>query len=592
MNSLKQQLTHIVSEAFTTAGYSAQYGEVVISQRPDLGDYQCNGALPAAKPYQKNPRQIAQEVVALLQNHPWFTEVSIAGAGFINLRLHNDVLVNLTQEAADDDSGRLGVPLVDPPLTILVDFGGPNVAKALHVGHLRTAIIGESVRRLCQFLGHHTIGDIHMGDWGLQMGQIIVELQQRQPALPYFEASYSGPYPAESPVTIEDLEEIYPIASAKSKSDPEFLAQAQTATSELQNRRPGYWALWKHFVAVSVADLKKNYDALDVHFDLWLGESDVQDLIIPLVQKLTQDGVAIPSEGALVIPITEPTDKKEMPPLMLVKSNESVGYEATDLATIQQRVRDYNPDAILYVVDGRQQDHFQKVFRAAYKGGIADKNKVSLEHNYFGTMNGTDGKPFKTRSGGTIKLQDLIDLVVGKAYERMSEAQVADDYPAEERDDIARKVGIAALKYADMMNHRTIDYVFDLDRFSSFEGRTGPYLLYTAVRTRSILRKAAEQGLAAGRLVTPAGEEERDVLLKLLQLPDALEMAFANRAPNYLCDYAYTLAALFNRFYRQHHILTETNPAQQASWLKLCELTVLTLSLTLDLLGIGVPERM
>ncbi len=592
MKNLKDQLTQIVSAAFEASGYDPDYGQVTVSQRRELADYQCNGALPAARPYQTNPRQIAQEVADRLTGHAAFAEVSIAGPGFINLRLADDFIADQIAGMKADPGGRCGLEPVAQPQTIIVDYGGPNVAKSLHVGHIRAAIIGESIKRIARFLGHDTVGDIHLGDWGLQMGQVIVELRERQPDLVYFNPAYQGEYPAESPVSIDQLEEIYPAASAKSKADPEWLELAKEATGDLQAGRRGYLALWRHFVNVSVADLKKNYERLNVDFDLWLGESDVQPLIPGMVESLIRDGHAVESEGAIVIPIEEEGDKKEFPPLMLVKSNESVGYATTDLATILMRVRDYDPDAILYVVDARQQFHFTQVFRAAYKSGIARREKVSLEHNYFGTINGPDGKPFRTREGGVMKLADLIDMVVAKAFERMAEIDAAADYPEKERLEIARMVGIAALKYADLMNHRTGDYTFDLDRFSSFEGRTGPYLLYAAVRTRSILRKAAEQGLTSGAILPAAGETERELHLKLLELPDSILHAFETRAPNHLCDYVYGLATIYNRFYREHHILTETDPSRQASWLAVAELTVQVIELVLDLLGIEVPQRM
>lgn len=591
MKSLNQQLTDIVAAVFVAQGYEAKYGTVNISQRKDLGDFQCNGALAAAKPYKKNPRQIAQEVVNVLQTNEIFSEVTLAGPGFINLRLTDAFVASVVQDMAAD-AARLGVDTAVEQQTIVVDYGGPNVAKPLHVGHLRAAIIGESIKRTARFLGHNVLGDVHLGDWGLQMGQIITELQRRHPAWVYFDADYSGPYPQESPITIQELEEVYPAASARCQSDPEAMDAARLATTELQNKRPGYYALWRHFVNVSVADLKQNYDKLGVHFDLWLGESDVQDIIPGMVADLQARGIAVESDGAIIVPIEHEEDKKELPPLMLVMSSGAVGYGTTDLATIVQRVRDYDPDAILYVVDGRQQLHFKQVFRAAYKAGIADEDKVSLEHNYFGTVNGKDGKPFKTREGGVMKLEDLIQMMVTEAYRRLEEIGAAEDYPQAEKEDIANKVGVAALKFADLVNHRTGDYVFDLERFSSFEGRTGPYLLYTAVRTRSILRKAAQQDLLPGHILPPASDTERELHLKLAELPDVLQYVFETRAPNHLCDFGYNLAMQFNRFYREHHILNESDPARQASWLADCELTVQTLELVLDLLGIAVPERM
>ncbi len=592
MNSLKQQLTEIVTAVFVAQDYDVQYGEVDVSQRKDLGDFQCNGALAAARPYKKNPRQIAQGVADALAENPLFSEVTLAGPGFINLRLADDFVAQVAQGMKQDASGRLGVNTAVSPQTVIVDYGGPNVAKPLHVGHLRAAIIGESIKRTARFLGHNVLGDVHLGDWGLQMGQIITELERRNPDWLYFDPAYTGPYPEESPITIQELEEIYPTASARCKSDPEAMEQARQATTELQNKRPGYYALWRHFVNVSIVDLKQNYDKLGVHFDLWLGESDVQDIIPDMVADLRARGIAEESDGAIIVPIEEDEDKKELPPLMLVMSSGAVGYGTTDLATILQRVRDYDPDAILYAVDGRQQLHFKQVFRAAYKAGIADEQKVSLEHNYFGTVNGTDGKPFKTRAGGVMKLEDLIDMMITEAYRRLEELGAGEEYPEVEKADIAHKVGVAALKFADLMNHRTGDYVFDAERFSSFEGRTGPYLLYTAVRTRSILRKAADVGLAPGDILPPASDTERDLHLKLAELPDLVQYAFDTRAPNHLCDYGYTLATQFNRFYREHHILNESDPSRQASWLADSLLTVQTLELVLDLLGIDVPDRM
>ncbi len=594
MTSLKQLLTDIVAEAFEACGIDKKYGAVEVSTRREMADYQCNGALAAAKPYKMNPRQIGENVMSKLQESAGdiFSEISLAGPGFINLRLNNNWLANQVQTVATDESGRFGVAPTADPKMIILDYGGPNVAKPLHVGHVRTGIIGESLKRLSRFLGHEVLSDIHMGDWGLPIGQIIMEMEDRNPDLVYFDADFTGPYPEETPVTVQELAEIYPTASGKSKTDEEFRARAQKATSELQEGRPGYRALWQHFMTVSIADLKKNYGSLQVDYDLWLGEADVNDLINPMVEKLKADGFAYLSDGAIIIDVKDDADKKEMEPLMVVRSNGAVGYEATDMATIVQRVRDYDPDFVWYVVDGRQQHHFKKVFRAVYKSGIADPNKVSLEHTYNGTINGPDGKPFKTRDGGVMSLQVLVEMVIDKARQRLAEIDSTAQYSAEEREDIAQKVGIAALKFSDLVNHRTGDYIFDLERFSSFEGRTGPYLLYAAVRNQSILRKAADEGLAAGPILPPAGDEERELQLKLLELPDLLDFAFDQRAPNHLCDYAYNLAIAFNRFYRAHHILNEEDSAQQSSWLALAELTVNVLKHVLYLLGISVPERM
>jgi arginyl-tRNA synthetase len=589
MASLTERLTDIASGAFAEGGYDRQYGKVDISDRPDLGQFQCNGALAAAKAHKANPRQIGQQVADILETHDAFRDVSLAGPGFINLTLTDAFLAAHTQGIAGDD--RLDVDRIAVPQRVVIDYGGPNVAKPMHVGHLRAAIIGESVKRIARFLGHEVWGDVHLGDWGLQMGMLISELARRQPDLPYFDAEYDGRYPDESPVTIADLEEIYPAASATAQADVAIMETAREATFELQKGRPGYRALWQHFHDVSIAEMKADYANLGVEFDLWLGESDTQDRLPGIVDDLRAGGFAYESEGALVMDVAEADDKKEMPPLMLLKSDGAVLYGTTDLATIHQRVHDLKADVAIYVVDNRQGDHFRQVFRAAHKSGIAPES-MHLEHAGFGTMNGKDGRPFKTRAGGVMRLKDLMQLVTDKATERMAEAEVAKDQGAEERAEIARTVGMATLKYADLMNHRTKDYVFDLDRFSSFEGRTGPYLLYTTVRTKSILRKAAEQGFGSGELLPPATDAERDVMLKIAELSNVLQRAWDGRAPNHLCEYGFNLATLFNRFYHEHHILSEKDAARQASWLGLSETCVRTLERTLELLGIEVPERM
>lgn len=589
MKSLREHLTDIVAGAFVAAGFDSTYGEVTISNRPDLSQFQCSGALVAAKQAKLNPGQIARQVVDKLVQLDLFREVSLAGPGFINLTVTDEYLIEHIQGVAQDE--RLGVEKVTPPHQIIIDYGGANIAKPLHVGHLRAAIIGESLKRLARFLGHNVLGDVHLGDWGLQMGMVISELERRQPDLSYFDPGYSGPYPVEPPVTIADLEEIYPAVSERAKKEPEIMAAARQTTQELQRGRPGYRALWQHIFDISVADLKADYARLNIEFDLWLGESDTQARLPALIEQLRAEGWAYESQGALVIDVAEPADKKELPPLMLTKSDGAVLYGTTDLATIQQRVETFNPDLILYVVDGRQGDHFTQVFRSAYKTGITPA-RLKLEHIGFGTMNGQDGKPFKTRQGGVMKLKDLIHMITAQALERMGEAELAKDYTQAERMEIARTVGVAALKFADLMNHPSKNYVFDLDRFASFEGRTGPYLLYTVVRINSILRKAAEQGLEPGPLVLPASQVERDILLKLAELPDSLTLAFEKRAPNYLADYAYNLASLFTRFYHEHHILREENETRRASWLGLSALSLAGLELVLDLLGIEAPERM
>lgn len=588
MESLTNRLTEIVSDAFAACGHDRGYGAVDVSDRPDLGQFQCNGALAAAKAQKTNPRQIGEAVAKILRADVAFRDVSLAGPGFINLTLTDEFLGEHVAATAGDE--RLGVDRVDRPSKVVIDYGGPNVAKPMHVGHLRAAIIGESLKRIARFLGHDVLGDVHLGDWGLQMGMLITELERRRPDLPYFDAGYSGPYPEESPVTIADLEELYPAASERAQIDPAAMDAARSATRELQQGRLGYRALWQHFHDVSVREMKADYAMLNVEFDLWLGESDTQDRIPAIVERLREEGLAYESEGALVMDVAQ-ADKKEVPPLMLVKSDGAVLYGTTDLATIEQRVEDFGAEEAIYVVDNRQGDHFRQVFRAAHRSGIAPPS-MRLEHAGFGTMNGKDGKPFKTRAGGVMKLKDLMRLVTDKATERMAEAEVAKGYDDEEKARIARMVGMATLKYADLMNHRTKDYVFDLDRFSSFEGRTGPYLLYATVRTKSILRKAAERGFRPGDLRPPGSDAERQVMLKLAELPDVLRRAWDGRAPNHLCEYGYALATVYNRFYHEHHILSETDAGRRASWLGLAAYCVRTLEVTLELLGIEVPERM
>jgi arginyl-tRNA synthetase len=589
MKSLTARLTEIMADAFAACGYDPGFGVVSRSDRPDLGQFQCNGALSAARAHRTVPTGIANSVVRRLAADETFSQVSIAGPGFINLTLSDEFLARHIE--AMDRSGQLGVPEVEQPLRVIVDYGGANVAKPMHVGHLRAAIIGESLKRIGRFLGHDVLGDVHLGDWGLQMGMLISELRRRAPELPYFDASFTGPYPAESPVTLDDLEELYPTAAARARDDPAAMEEARAATFELQQGRPGYYALWRHFHDVSVAELKADYATLDVHFDLWLGESDTQEWIPGMIERLRDGGLARESQGALVVDVAAAEEESQTPPLMLLKSDGAVLYGTTDLATIDQRVQELGAQLVIYVVDSRQADHFRQVFGAARRSGIAPES-VMLEHAGFGTMNGKDGKPFKTREGGVMKLKDLMRLVTDKAMERMAEADVAEGYDDAERAEVARMVGMATLKYADLMNQRTKDYVFDLERFSSFEGRTGPYLLYTAVRAKSILRKAAARGLEPGSLLPPASDAERGVMLALAELPDAVNRAWDARMPSQLCEFGYVLATAFNRFYHEHHILTEPNLELRGSWLALTRFCVSVLERTLDLLGVAVPERM
>ncbi len=589
MASLTRQLSDVVGSAFAESGLDPALGVVVVSQRPELGQFQCNGALAAAKAAGRNPRELADEIAARVQSHPTVRSVSVAGPGFVNVDVTDAALADLV--AAMTGDARLGIAAPDVPLKVIVDYGGPNVAKELHVGHLRPAIIGESIKRLVAFVGHEAVGDVHLGDWGTPMGQIIALLAERNPDLPYFDDGATGPYPDTSPVTAADLEEIYPIASARAKGDPEFAEAARRATVALQDGRPGYRALWEHFRNVSIDSMRTIYDDLDVHFELWNGEASVHERIDAMITRVRASGALVESDGALIIEVAQPEDTKEIPPLLLVKRDGGFLYGTTDLATIEERVDDLGADVVLYVVDARQSLHFEQVFRAARITGIAPE-RITLEHDPFGTVNGPDGRPLKTRDGNLPRLRSLIDDAIVRAATRLDENDLARGYDDAERTAIARIVGIAALKYGDLSNHRTSDYIFDLDRFVSFEGKTGPYLLYGAVRIQSILRNARERGLAPGPLQPPAVDAERGLMLRLARFEDVIDRALELRAPNHLAEYAYELATDFNRFYEACHILNESDPVRQASWLGLVELTLTALRTLLDILAIQVPERM
>ena len=587
--SIMSDLSERFGEAFVASGLDASWGLVVPSQRPELAQFQCNGALGAAKQSQGNPRQIADDVIAAVSDSSVFAELAVAGPGFINITVRDDFLAQYTQAMAED--ALLGVNQADPALRVLVDYGGPNMSKSMHVGHLRASIIGESLKRLFRLAGHQVDGDIHLGDWGMPVGQLITELQLRQPDLQYFEPDYTGPYPEESPVTLDDLSEMYPAAAGRTKDDAEEAAAARQATFDLQNGRPGYLALWQHFHDVSVAEQRKDFEELGVEFELWRGESTVHDRLAPLIERLKDEaGIAIESEGALIIEVAEPGDAKEMPPLLLTRSDGSYLYSTTDLATVEQRAEE-GYDLVLYVVDARQALHFDQVFRAARKSSIAGDG-IAMEHIAFGTVNGPDGKPFKTREGGVLRLTDLMGIVTNAAGERLAEAEIAQGYSEAELGEVATAVGLAALKYGDLSNHRTSNYLFDIDRFTSFEGKTGPYLQYGGVRIQSILRRAGDEGLSLGPIVPASVDQERGLMLRLVRLPEIIDRAIELRAPNVVTEYAYELANDFNRFYEACHILREEDKARQSSWLTLVDLTLRVLGTLLDTLGIEVPERM
>ncbi len=596
--SLQQELTEIIADAFEADGVERSYGEVVVSQRPELADFQCNGALAAARSTGRNPREIAESVAARIGATRIgamgiIAGVEIAGPGFLNIRVENAYLATSVTRMQGDD--KLGVTQVDDDRTIIVDYGGPNMSKALHVGHLRSAVIGESLKRIFRFLGYTTIGDIHIGDWGMPVGQLIIELQDQNPDLVYFDPEYDvkidGPYPSESPVTLDDLSEMYPVITQRCTDDPGVAERARQATFDLQNGREGYLAVWKHFHDVSVAAQRKDFAALDVEFDVWYGESTVHDRLEPMVRTLLASELARESEGAVIIDVAEPEDTKEFPPLLLTRSDGSYLYSTTDLATIDMRVSEMGMGAGLYVVDARQSLHFEQVFRAARKAGYAQP-EILLEHIGFGTVNGTDGKPFKTREGGVLRLGDLITLITDAARERLDEAHIAEAYPEAERSKIARQVGLAALKFGDLSNHRMSNYIFDIDRFSAFEGKTGPYLQYSAVRIKSILRRATEAGVSAGPLLPASVDQERALMLRLVRMQEVVFRAAELRAPNTIAEYAYDVATDFSRFYEHCHILREEDRERQASWLSLVEVTLALQARLLDLLGIEIPDRM
>lgn len=589
MNKLIDLLNDQAVKAFTANGYDGKYGTVTLSNRPDLCQYQCNGALAAAKEYRKAPIMIARDVVPVLQESGMFSSVEAIMPGFINMTLSLEFLAEYANGMAEAEN--FGIARAEKPKTIIIDYGGPNVAKPLHVGHLRSAVIGESIKRICRFAGHNVIGDVHLGDWGLQMGLIITELKKRQPELVYFDESYTGDYPEEPPFTIGELEEIYPYANAWSKEHPEYREEAQEATYQLQNGNRGYMALWHHIINVSVSDLKRNYKNLNVEFDLWKKESDAQPYIPDMVSYLKENGYAHISQGALVVDVKEETDTKEIPPCMILKSDGATLYNTTDLATIVEREKLFAPDVYIYVVDKRQDLYFEQVFRCAKKTKLV-REDVELKFLGFGTMNGKDGKPFKTRDGGVMRLEHLIDSIRGEVYKKIMENREMSEDEAQE---IAQKVGVAALKYGDLSNQASKDYVFDTERFASFDGNTGPYILYTIVRIKSILNKYKEMTGSEGegfRISKEAGESQADLLLQLCKFSEMAQTAYEEKAPHKICQFVYELANAFNKFYHETKILAEEDKEKQNSYIALLRLVLEVLEQCTELLGIEAPERM
>lgn len=588
MKKVIEILQEELSAAFEKAGYDKKYAKVGVSNRPDLCQYQCNGALAAAKEYHKAPIQMANEVVEFLKDSESFKEIAAQAPGFINMSVSDRFLADYINKMAASET--LGLDKAENPETIVIDYGGANVAKPLHVGHLRSAVIGESIKRTARYLGHKVIGDVHLGDWGLQIGLIITELKHRKPELVYFDESFDGEYPTEPPFTMSDLEEIYPYASGYSKEHPEYKEEAQTATAELQSGRKGYLALWQHIINVSVADLKKIYTKLNVEFDLWKKESDAQPYIPQMVQDMKDGGYAHIDQGALVVDVKEETDTKEIPPCMILKSNGATLYNTTDLATIVERRRLFDPDEIIYVVDKRQSLYFEQVFRCARKTKIIGED-VKLEFVGFGTMNGKDGKPFKTRDGGVLRLEKLLEDVNEQVLDKMKDRDMDKDMI----DDAAAKISLAAIKYGDLSNQASKDYIFDVDRFTSFEGNTGPYILYTIVRTKSLLAKVKAQNITVDEksAIEPAdSKSETDVMLAITKWSETVNAAFEEHAPHKICQFVYELSDTFNKFYHENKIVTNENEKQRDSYIKLSALVGKVLETAIDLLGLEAPERM
>ena len=588
MKKIVELLTYELEVAFEKAGYDKQYARVTLSNRPDLCEYQCNGAMAAAKAYRKAPIMIANDVVAALEGSSCVEKVEAVAPGFINMILDAEFVASFLKEMAGEE--KLGVGTPEYVKTIVVDYGGANVAKALHVGHLRPAIIGESVKRIGRYVGHKVIGDVHLGDWGSQMGLVMMELKKRQPELPYFDEAFEGEYPEESPFTIEELGEIYPTASAYAKEHEDFKEEALQATYLLQNGHKGYTALWRHIMNVSLPDLKKNYSALNVEFDLWKGEAAAKPYIADMVEYLKKEGYAHEDQGALVVDVKEETDTKEIPPCMILKSDGAALYATTDLATLVEREKLYQPDQVIYVTDKRQEMHFEQVFRCAKKTGIV-RGETELIHIGFGTMNGKDGKPFKTRDGGVMRLEELVGDINGKMYGKIVENHaIAED----EAKETAKKVGLAALKYGDLSNQAAKDYVFDVDRFISFEGNTGPYILYTIVRIKSILNRYKEAGNTVDvcELQKADSVSMKALMLEVAKFNQVIENAYDELAPHKICAYIYDLSNAFNRFYHETKILSEEDAKKKAGYIALLAVTKKVLEACIDMLGFEAPERM
>ena len=588
MEKFLDLISNEMKQAFETAGYDRELGKVTVSNRPDLCEYQCNGAMAGAKLYKKAPIMIANDVADKCTDSRVFAEVQAVAPGFLNLKIKGSFLADYLTQMEKEEKFGLNAP--EKQKTIIVDYGGPNVAKPLHVGHLRSAVIGESVKRIARYIGHKVIGDIHMGDWGLQMGLVITEMKERYPDLVYFDESFDGEYPEEAPVTVTELEEIYPTASRKSKEDPAYKEKAMEATFKLQSGVKGYRALWKQIIKISVADMNRNYDNLNVTFDLWKGESDVHDVIPGMVDYMKKEGYAYISDGALVVDVKEDTDTKEIPPCMILKSDGASLYNTTDLATIMERMREYHPDQMIYLTDKRQDLYFEQVFRCARKTKLVDED-TELVHIGFGTVNGADGHAFKTRDGGVMRLEMLINEINEKMYQKIVESREVDE---EEARNTAKIIALSAIKYGDLSNQASKDYIFDIDKFTSFEGDTGPYILYTIVRIKSILAKAKEQGEDLTNLTLKEADtdSQKALMMTIARFNAMMENAYDEVSPHKICAYIYDLANALNRFYHENRILAEEDETKKRSWLGLLILTKEILEACIDVLGFSAPERM
>lgn len=588
MEKFLDLISNEMKQAFEAAGYDRELGKVTVSNRPDLCEYQCNGAMAGAKLYKKAPIMIANDVADKCTDSRVFAEVQAVAPGFLNLKIKGSFLADYLTQMEKEEKFGLNAP--EKQKTIIVDYGGPNVAKPLHVGHLRSAVIGESVKRIARYIGHKVIGDIHMGDWGLQMGLVITEMKERYPDLVYFDENFDGEYPEEAPVTVTELEEIYPTASRKSKEDPAYKEKAMEATYKLQSGVKGYRALWKQIIKISVADMKRNYDNLNVTFDLWKGESDVHDVIPGMVDYMKKEGYAYISDGALVVDVKEDTDTKEIPPCMILKSDGASLYNTTDLATIMERMREYHPDQMIYLTDKRQDLYFEQVFRCARKTKLVDED-TELVHIGFGTVNGADGHAFKTRDGGVMRLEMLINEINEKMYQKIVESREVDE---EEARNTAKIIALSAIKYGDLSNQASKDYIFDIDKFTSFEGDTGPYILYTIVRIKSILAKAKEQGEDLTNLTLKEADtdSQKALMMTIARFNAMMENAYDEVAPHKICAYIYDLANALNRFYHENRILAEEDETKKCSWLGLLILTKEILEACIDVLGFSAPERM